>query len=395
MTFQPAVKDFRLALCLALVLAIPGTPLARDTIQNPLAPREQERSDRTPATRPPPPSESRVRFQELWRVPLGSPLSGSLLALEDRVVASVEGGGVQAASLVDGRLLWRADLGEPLSGGPVEISGLIAQATAAGRVVALEPAGGARRWTTNLEREIRQQPTVVQDTLLVPLATGQIVSLDSEGRERWRVDLRGAPSTPAAPCRDMALVGTEAGTVEAFERKTGRRLWTSDIGSPPRSPLLCSGKSIYFGTDDNRLRALRLSGRRRWSYRVGGAITSLPIAFAKRLYFLSYDNYAYVLKARSGHLLLRVRMSHRLSDGALRDDARLYLSPYTSARLLALTLPDLQLIGEYRLDLEGEWFTTSPVRSGDRLLIGYGRYEGRILALKEEKEEPRVAPPAP
>jgi hypothetical protein len=120
----------------------------------------------------------------------------------------------------------------------------------------------------------------------------------------------------------------------------------------------------------------------------------VPLSIASRVYFLSYDNYVYVLKASSGNLVLRVRMSHRLSDDALQDPERLYLSPYTSARLTVLTLPDLQLIGEFRLDLDGEWFTTPPVRAGDRLLIGYGRYEGRILALKEEREEaPAAAPP--
>jgi len=384
-----------LVLLLVLSLASPGFPRGKDSIQDPLAGKNQRRAERLPATRPPPTAEKRVRFLELWRVPLGSPLSGPLLPLEDRVVASVENGAVQAVSLADGGLLWKTELGEKLAGGPVRIPGLVVQVTAFGKVVALDPAGGATRWTAELQQDVRRQPTADQDTLLVPLAAGQIVSLDAEGRERWRVDLRGAPSTPVAACRAMVLVGTEAGTVEAFERRSGRRLWVSEVGSPVRSSLLCFNGTVYFGTEDNRLRTLRTSGRRRWSYKVGGAITALPIPLGRRVYFLSYDNYVYALKARSGHLVLRVRMSHRLSEDVLQDPERLYLSPYTSARLMALTLPDLQLVGEYGLDLEGEWFTTPPVRAGDRLLIGYGRYEGRILALKEEKEKSGAAAPTP
>jgi outer membrane protein assembly factor BamB len=267
----------------------------------------------------------------------------------------------------------------------------VVQATASGKVMALDAASGTTLWSAALQQDIQRQIAAAPGGILVPLAAGQVVSLDVRGRERWRVDLRGAPSTPASACRDMVMVGTEAGTLEAFDGRSGRRLWLSRVGSPLRSPLLCFDGAVYFGTDDDRLRSMKSSGRKRWSYKVGGLIRATPMALDRRVYFLSYDNYIYVLKAGSGSLVQRVRMSHRLSDDALQVPGRLYLSPYTSARLTVLTLPDLQLIGEYRLDLDGEWFTTPPVKAGDHLLIGYGRYEGRILALKEERGEPPAA----
>jgi outer membrane protein assembly factor BamB len=362
-------------------------PAARpDTIQDPLAGKKRRGAEATPSTKPGLPPEKRVRFVESWRVPLGSPLAGPLLALEDRVVATVEGGTVQAVSLGDGGSLWKADLGATPAGGAVQAAGLIVQAAVSGKLLALDPAGGSPRWSLELDRAIRRQPTPTSTGVFVPLEPGQVVSVDLEGRERWRADLKGEPSVPVAACRGMVLVGTEAGTVEAFERTTGRRLWESQIGSPVRSPFLCRRDRIYFSTADNRLRVLRYSGRRSWSYPVGGSITAVPFFLDARVYFFSYDDYIYALKARSGDLLLRVRMSHRLADEPAIGPDKLYLSPYTSARLVALTLPDLQLAGEYALDLEGEWFTTPPISSGHGIVIGYGRYEGRILALKEEKE---------
>src|SRR5207249_637287 len=132
-----------------------------------------------------------------------------------------------------------------------------------------------------------------------------------------------------------------------------------------QSPILCYRDAIYFGTSDDRFRALRHNGRKKWSYEVGGAVTARPFGLGSRVYFLCYDNYIYALKAQSGNLLLRVRISHRLSDDSEAGLERIYLSAYTSARLTALTLPELQLAGEYLLGLEGEWFTTSPVRSSD------------------------------
>jgi outer membrane protein assembly factor BamB len=379
------------ALLVLTCAAGPASGRGAQSIQDPLSGKQDPRQVAVPSPQPPAPAEKRIRLLEAWRVPLASPLSGPLLPLGDRVVASAENGAVQAFSPAEGRLLWKAELGEKAAGGPVEIAGQVVQATASGKVVALDAAAGTTLWTTALQQDVQRQIAAASDGILVPLAAGQVVFLDARGQERWRVDLRGAPSTPATVCRDMVMVGTEAGTVEAFDRRSGRRLWLSRVGSPVRSPLLCFDGAVYLGTDDDRLRALKTSGRKRWSYKVGGLIRATPLAVGRRVYFLSYDNYVYVVKAGSGNLIQRVRMSHRLSDDALQDPARLYLSPYTSARLTVLTLPELQQIGEYRLDLDGEWFTTPPVRVGERVLIGYGRYEGRILALKEEAERAPAA----
>lgn len=369
---------------------------AGDPITDPFA-TPKSRSDRERMLQPeaqPPPPRIQTRFVEAWRAPLGSPLSGPLLPLAELTLASVESGSIQALSVAEGRVAWKTDLGEPLAGGPVSFAGQAVQAAVSGRITALDPSGGARRWTLDLRGEIARPLTPTGDRLLVPLATGHLVALDGEGKERWRVGLRAAPSSPACACRGFAVVGTEAGTVEAFDRETGRRLWIHDAGAAVRSPLLCHRGLIYFGTADYRFSAIRASGRRKWSYRVGGDIAAVPFADERRIYFLCYDNYLYVLKARSGHLLLKVRLSHRLGDDALWAADRLYLSPYTSARLVTLSLPELQLVGEYRLDVEGEWFTTPPVLAGERVLIGYGRYEGRILALKEEKAPAEKEPPA-
>jgi len=275
------------------------------------------------------------------------------------VVASVENGGIQALNLPEGQSAWKRDLSEPLAGGPVLFAGLVIQATTSGKIAALEPSSGVPRWTADLGEEIQKAITPTQERLLVALATGRVVSLDSVGNERWRVNLRGPPSTPVAACRGFAVVGTEVGTLEAYDRETGKRLWIFETGTPVRSPLFCRWGSIYFGTADYRFNAIRTNGRRRWSYRVGGEVTAAPFGMAGRIYFLCYDDY-------------------------LQRSDRIYLSAYTSARLMAFSLPDLGLLHEYKLELEGEWFTTPPVWGEDQVLIGYGRYEGRILALKEE-----------
>jgi putative pyrroloquinoline-quinone binding quinoprotein len=330
-------------------------------------------------------------FTEAWRAPLEAPLSGALLGSPQQIVATLDSGTVVALSPQEGRTLWKQELGGAPVGGTLFLGSGIAQAGADGRVAAWSMAGEPM-WASDLKEPISRPPTGSLEEMFIPLASSKLVSLGADGHERWRVDLRAAPSAPPAACRGFVAVGTQGG-IEAFARGTGKPLWAANTGSEVVSPLLCYRGAIYFGTADGRLWALKYSGRKMWRFPAGARCAARPFGSEGRVYYPSYDNYLYALKARSGHLILRVKLSHRLADNVLVGRDRIYLSPYTSARLTSLSLPDLILAGEYRLDLEGDWFTTSPIRIADSLYIGYGRYEGRILALRETQEEAEAKTP--
>ncbi|HEV8376516.1 MAG TPA: PQQ-binding-like beta-propeller repeat protein [Candidatus Polarisedimenticolia bacterium] len=327
-------------------------------------------------------------FLEAWRVPLGSPLAGPLLESPGGIVASLESGTIAALSLEDGRILWKSERPEKPAGGPVVAGPYVVQAFAKGELSALKLTDGSEAWVHDFEEPITHSATGSAEDVYLALDSAKLVAFHMEGSERWRASLTSAPSTPPSACRGFVVVGTEGGTVESFERKSGKLLWIARTASPVRSPILCHQGALYFGTGDNRMWALSYSGRRKWRFPAGAQCVARPFALDRRIYFLSFDNYLYALKARSGSLLLRVRLSHRLADEAFALGDRLYLSPYTSAKLLALSLPDLVMAGEYHLEMEGDWFTTPPLKIGDRVFLGYGRYEGRILALKETLEPP-------
>lgn len=333
---------------------------------------------------------STSHFTETWRAPLEAPLWGALLASPQEIVATLDNGTVVAISPQDGRILWKQATGGKPLGGSVFLGSGIFQAAADGRVVGWS-LSGEPMWTADLKETIARAPAGSAEELFIPLASSKLVSLGVDGRERWRADLQAVPSTPPSPCRGFVVLGTAGGTVEAFARGTGKPLWVAKTGSEVVSPLLCYRGAIYFGTADSRLWALKYSGRKMWRFPAGARCGVRPFGSEGRVYYPSFDNYLYALKAKSGHLILRVRLSHRLSDDVLVGRDRIYLSPYTSARLTSLSLPDLILAGEYRLDLEGDWFTTTPIRIAESLYIGYGRNEGRILALKETLEEPAAA----
>ena len=333
------------------------------------------------------------RFTDAWRTPLSAPLAGPLREAGERLVATLQDGSVVALS-ADGSLAWRRELGGPPAGvAVISSTGLIVAVLEDGKAFGLDPATGEQRWSLDLAEPVAAPPTGTPGEVFVTLRSYGLVCLGSDGTERWRASLTTPPTTPAAACRGFTAVGTEGGTVEAFERQSGKPLWVAKTGAAVTSELLCRRSGLFFGTADNRMWALKNNGRKKWSYPAGARCTARPFTFKDRVYFASYDDYLYALKARSGNLLLRVRMSHRLSDDLESAPDRIYLSPYTSGRLAVLSLPDLVLAGEYQLDLEGEWFTTPPLRKEGRLFIGYGREEGRVLALNETLEEPTPASP--
>ena len=62
--------------------------------------------------------------------------------------------------------------------------------------------------------------------------------------------------------------------------------------------------------------------------------------------------------------------------------------PFTEASVVGLALPKLETVGHYALEAPGEWFTTSPLWVDNQIAVGYGRSEGRILALKVSEQKP-------
>lgn len=363
---------------------------------DPYTGRERDRGafGTEPAVVKPPPPVANSRFTDAWRTPLSAPLSGPLREAGERLVVTMQDGRILALNPGDGTEAWRRELGgRPMGAALTTSPDVVIAVLEDGKVSGLDPGTGEERWSLDLAQPVAAAPTGTLDEVFVTLRSSQLVSVGKNGAERWRVTLSSPASAPPAACRGFTAVGTEGGTVEAFERFSGRPLWVAKTSAAVTSELLCRRSAIFFGTADNRLWALKNSGRKKWSYPAGARCTARPFTFKDRVYFASYDDYLYALKTGNGNLLLRVRMSHRLSDDVEAAPDRIYLSPYTSGRLAVLSLPDLILAGEYQLDLEGDWFTTPPLRRGGRLFIGYGREEGRVLALNETLVKPAPASP--
>ena len=335
-------------------------------------------------------------FQPSWTWSgFKSPLAGDSVLCAGSIVAASRDGEIVAIVPATGAIRWKASLAQPLNTGPATDGTLVFQASDRGRLIAFQGSDGRPAWSVDLPGKTVVPVRVVGGRILVGTIDGVLLSIDAQsGRIAASQMLPGRPSTGAEPAPGSILIGTDHGFVLALDETTLETRWKHVAGPAVTSPPLFHDGRVYFAAADRTVRCLRFkSGRQKWRARTGAVSTARPIALGPYLYVLCYDNDIYVLNARNGHQLTRVRLGHRLDSDPLMTEDHLVVVPFTEASVVGLALPRLQTVGRYALDAPGEWFTTSPLRVDDQIAVGYGRNEGRILALKISQQKSEPPPP--
>ena len=389
---RPAARTFAVAiLCLGMFLPLPA--LADRRLKTVFRSQPVEWSlEMGEDDRPP-----ELVFTPAWTWSgFKAPLAGDPVATPLTIVASSRDGEMAALRSTSGEIAWRTSLGSPLTVGPATDGTLVFQATAEGRLTALKGSDGLPAWSADLGSGPAVPVRVFGRRVLVGTLDGTLLSIDSEsGRIEARQALPGRPSTAPEPAPRTILIGTDHGFVLAFDEVALAPLWRHSAGHAITSPPVFDAGRVFFTAADRTVRSLRFrSGRRRWTTRTGATSSARSIARGPYLYVLCYDNDIYVLNKRNGHQLTRVRLGHRLDADPASTGDHLLVVPFTEASVVGLALPRLQTVGRFALEVPGEWFTTAPLWMGDRVALGYGRDQGRILALTvaEKTEAPPAAP---
>ena len=326
-----------------------------------------------------------------------APLAGDPVGVLGTIVAAARDGTIAALRPNGGEVAWKASVGAPLAVGPATDGTLVFLATAAGRVLALKGGDGLPAWSADLPSGPAVPIRVIGHRLLIGTLDGTLHSIDTgSGRIEARQDLPGRPSTTPEPAPGSILIGTDHGVVLALDEASLAPVWTHSAGPAITSPPVHDHGRVYFTAADRTIRSLHFrSGRRAWTTRTGAICSVRPIPHDPYLYVLSYDNDIYVLNKRNGHQLTRIRMGHRLDSEPAATSDHLLVVPFTEATVVGLSLPRLRKVGQFALDIPGEWFTTAPLLIEGRVALGFGRDEGRILALNmAEKQEESAPPPA-
>jgi outer membrane protein assembly factor BamB len=190
-----------------------------------------------------------------------------------------------------------------------------------------------RVWTFDARRLLEFSPVIAYGRLYVANIAGDLFAVDaSTGKSVWEKQFRrfsaasptvgdGVVYHPLMNARDEDRAKAP-GYLVAVDAESGKELWRFEAGVIESSPLLV-GRTIYFGSFDDRLYALDVRTRRvRWTYETGDDVKGGPVLLRGTIYFGSYDGKVYAVDARTGKLRWESG-----AQGGLRGTGNFYATP--------------------------------------------------------------------
>lgn len=203
----------------------------------------------------------------------------------------------------------------------------------------LDPATGKTKWTFKGARDrYIAAPVVTEDRIYAPNADYRLYALDLKGNLQW-----------------------------TFEG--GQSFW----GAP-----LLEGESLYIGSLDRKVYALRASdGKKLWERDLGAAILSAPAtAEGQPLFVSAFNGVLYALDKSNGEILWQKDLGARLWSAPLIVNDRLYIGD-EAGRLHAL---DIATAKELWQADAGSAILNPPILLPDSLLA-LGGEDGRLQVL--------------
>jgi len=201
-----------------------------------------------------------------WTYALKAPAWESPAVVGLRVFAGSTDGSAYAFDIETGRVEWHQKLGAPVNTSIRATASDVYLGTLDGTVHRLEPRNGELHSSLKIDPVLRpvSAPLLREDAVLVLLADEQanyraLVSLDPAlGRVRWRQSAtdRWTTSRVFATQRTV-LVGTPSGEVTAYCLADGSPAWSYKLASAPIRSIGGSDETLYVGTPQGALYAIR------------------------------------------------------------------------------------------------------------------------------------------
>jgi outer membrane protein assembly factor BamB/Tol biopolymer transport system component len=262
--------------------------------------------------------------------------------------------------------------------GPDNVAGLTTSWSAATGTVVAQPAVIAGAYTV---RRPDRGYDYVSGALYVGSDDGTLSAFDhTSGRPLWtRVMGSAIPGAPAV-LANTVFAATADGTLYALDRKTGAELWRRSAGTPVHSsPTIASG-TVYLQTDHGELHAFDgVTGAEHFSVAVGPSGGASP-AVANGRVLVSADAQLKALDAATGGVL----WSHPIGGNADNASSPAVVSGVayvgnTAGELHAIRTSSGVPVWTRSLAATGDLSVSTPVMATGRVIA---RAAGRLYALR-------------
>ncbi|HET6632772.1 MAG TPA: outer membrane protein assembly factor BamB [Rhodanobacteraceae bacterium] len=173
--------------------------------------------------------------------------------------------------------LWWARIGDGAGDSglrlrPAYADGVVYAASTNGQLRAIDAHSGETLWKSlpprhgDVDTRYAGGPSVADGLVVVGTMDGHVESFDAKtGARGWTANVGAAVVSPPVLVGEHVLVRTNDGNVHALKRADGSAEWLYDRGNVPllslrgNGPLLVANGVVFFGTDDGKLQAVRLS----------------------------------------------------------------------------------------------------------------------------------------
>jgi outer membrane protein assembly factor BamB len=171
-------------------------------------------------------------------------------------------------------------------------------------------------WVRKLSSDIEFPPSVAYGKLYVAQQKGHFYAINARsGKVHWTKTFdRCVAASPAIadgivyqgflqtnPCGGH--VRTNDGLLVAWDAKTGKELWRLRPGAVESSPVVI-GQTLYFGSKDRKVYALRLRGRKRpttrWTFTADDEVVAAPAYSQGKIFAATSNGSVYAIDARNG-----------------------------------------------------------------------------------------------
>ncbi len=236
----------------------------------------------------------------LWEVPAGTD-SSAVIAGGRVLVASANGLGIQALSVLNGALKWSAlttavfDTTPAISGTQLYVGSL--EGAIEGTMYALNATTGAVAWSTPIGSNIESSPVVVGNTVYVGCDNGNVYAFAATtsgqtagGSILWTYATGGAVISSPAVVNNVVYEGSGDANIYALNAASGSLIWKYATSGPVYGNPAVAGGVVYVGSADGYLYAIKAAtGGLVWRENTGAAITSSP-AYAEGTVYIGNDS---------------------------------------------------------------------------------------------------------
>ncbi|MGH2950817.1 MAG: PQQ-binding-like beta-propeller repeat protein, partial [Solirubrobacterales bacterium] len=217
---------------------------------------------------------------------------------------------------------WSFQAGKLLEFSPIVVDGRLYFIDKDGLFYALDAANGKVQWKRDLGSLSASSPAYADGTVFaVTLEPGQAVAMRArDGKVRWSRPLPSRSESSPVVFGKKVVIGTEDGTVYAFDRDDGQIAWQVDTAGAVKAGLALDDGTLYGANYAGEVFAINAaSGAIEWksstqglSFDRGGPVYSTPAVAFGRVYLGSIDNRVYSFDAETGE----IAWSHSTGDWA-------------------------------------------------------------------------------